>query len=109
MTNMVRRSIEERIAVAAERIADAPEAANAADPLTMLGAALGDAEGPQDASDGADMGPAAFAALTGRPEPREAFASNGQTHIYMLCEGWHIVARRDKQAESGYRVTIERA
>lgn len=80
-----------RIADAAERIADALEAANAADPLTMLA----------DLAEGDVM----------RGDAMEPMASNGQVHVYALpgTDDWHVVARRDANSESGYTVAIERA
>jgi len=111
--NMVRRSVQERGVVALERIADALEAANASDPLTMLSAALGDAEGPQDAPEGeamTAMSPTLAAALSDRSDPLGWFATNGATYMYEHpTRGWHIVLRRDKTAESGYAVSVEKA
>ena len=82
----------ERIADAMERVADAAEAHNAADPLTML----------------AQMAEAGDV-LQG--DAQEPFASNGRIHMYALpdTDEWHIVARQDADAESGYSVAIERA
>ena len=92
--NMVRRSVQERGVVALERIADALEAANASDPLTMLSAALdGDGE-----------------TLASFPEPREPFASNGQTLLYKHPDpDLVVVLRRDGQAVGGYAVAVEEA
>lgn len=83
----------ERIADAMERVADAAEAHNAADPLTMLAHLAED--GPMDPHAGR----------------AESFASNGRIHMYALpdTDEWHIVARQDAGAESGYSVAIERA
>lgn len=82
----------DRIAAALERIADALEAQNAADPLTMLNAALGDP--------GGKSGP-----------PQEAVVSNGFTVVYKhpVDATLEVVARRDDRVEGGYAVGVERA
>lgn len=78
-----------KIRKALDRIADALEAANKADPLTMLA---------QMAEEGAAM------------EPQAPFASNGEVHLYRHpIEGLHIVLRRDADEPGGYAITVEEA
>lgn len=74
-----------------DRIATALEAANAADPLAMLDAAL------------ADHG------LPGEAE--EPFASNGMTVMYKHPSdpAFAIVARRDGSVDGGFSVGVEPA
>ncbi len=80
----------ERIAAALERIADAQQAMAESDPLTMLNAAMGD-----------DL-------MAGEPEA--PIASNGMTIVYRHPDpSLRFVARRDKHAEGGYTVDVERA
>lgn len=86
-----------RILAALERIADALEAQNAADPLTMLDAALKEAD---------DEVPADL--LMGRQAP---IANNGFTVLYRhpIDPALQIVARRNLHAEGGYSVGVEKA
>jgi hypothetical protein len=86
----------ERIAAALERIADALEAQNAADPLTMLSMAMGEESAPQG--------------VRLPCEPQNPFASNGATLMYRHpVEGYEIVARRDESCEGGYSVRVQAA
>jgi hypothetical protein len=86
-----------RIATALERIADALEAQNAADPLTMLSMAMGDQDAPPEIR------------LPG--EPQKPVSSNGFTAIYRhpTDPKLEIVARRDESVEGGYSVKVEPA
>ncbi len=80
----------ERIATAQERIADAQEMVAGADPLAMLDAALQEQGVPG--------------------EVQEPLASNGQTILYRHPNpDWQVVLRRDKNEESGYRASLEKA
>lgn len=92
-----------KIRKALERIADACERYADADPLTVLNEALSGAESDPGAT--LPQNP-----LVPAPEPQGWFASNGTIYMYRHPrEGWHIVARPDADAESGYTVAIEEA
>jgi hypothetical protein len=92
-------TVSERMASALERIADALEAQNAADPLTMLSAVL---------DDDAVAGEVPTGMLLGKQEP---LAGNGLTVLYRhpTDPALQIVARRDRTAEGGYSVGVEKA
>lgn len=83
-------SSTDRIADALERIATAQEAMVSADPLAMLDAVMQEQGMPGEA--------------------QEPMASNGVTTIYRCSDPeWQVVLRKDKTAESGYAVNMERA
>jgi hypothetical protein len=82
----------ERMSEALERIATALERTADADPLAMFNAAFADGSDP----------------FAERSDPQPPIASNGQTMIYALPDQhYQIVARKDRDEESGYSVTIE--
>jgi hypothetical protein len=87
-------STSDRVATALERIVDALEAQNAADPLTMLSMAMESEDAPEVL----------------RGDSQKPFASNGATIMYRHpVDGFEIVARRDASCEGGYSVKVEPA
>lgn len=85
-------SINERVAVALERIATALEAQNAADPLTMLSMAIEAEEAPPIL----------------RGDPEKPISGNGFTVIYRHPNpDYELVLRKDETAKGGYTAIVE--